>query len=143
MSSASAVLPLRVALSATLKTIPRLADASLGGRVYYEGEVRRNDALPRIVYGIGHEGRFGAARYGSPNAFQDDAQIKCWAVDSWEAQQLFEEAAALLHGIPLTLDGYRWHKGAVERITDFPEPDKTIQAHCVVGSYSAQARALT
>jgi hypothetical protein len=140
VTSVSAVNPLRVAISATLKTIPRLYDAEIGGHVYHEGEVRQGDPVPRVVMGSTPESR-APSRYNQDVRFSGALFIKCWDLDSWSAQELYELVVGRLHGVPLTVNAHRLVSGQVERVTDFPEPDPKVAAHVVVARYATIAQA--
>lgn len=127
--TASAVNPLRVSVVTALEA------TSAGTKVYHEGDVPRDVSLPYIVLGTATEDE---GEFIQQPGQDGTIQVKCWAEDSWAAQELYAEAKTVLHEVMLAVSGHRLIRGRLSRLTDFAEPNPEVGGHVVIGLYRSQ-----
>lgn len=120
---ASAVNPLRTAIATAL-------EAATGKRAYHETETSRDTELPYYAIGVATEGK---GSFYQQAGHAGTVQVKCWAEDSWAAQEMYDSLETTLDGVPLVIDGHRLLEPCVvTRFTEFSEPDPEVGGYCVI-----------
>jgi hypothetical protein len=139
MTAVSAVNPFRVAQAAALNALPIIGGPA-SPRVYHT-KADRDAALPYIVIDGEQEDESGA-RYnqGGQGLF---GFMRCWGIDSWEAQEVYNAAKGALHGVSLAVTGFKNVRPQVERLTGFLDrgagPDD-LGPYCVVGQVTGETK---
>jgi hypothetical protein len=141
MTAVSSINPLRVAVVAALKALPIIGGPA-SGRVFHT-QAKRSAAYPFIVLDNETETEEGA-RYGQGGQ-GPGITFRCWGADSWEAQEVFAAAKGALHGVALTVTGFKVVNPQVARVNGFRDRDAEPDAlgpYCVVGDYSAETKVI-
>lgn len=124
MPAVSAINPLRVGIDAALIA---------AGIQMHLGAAPRDAALPYVIVDAEtevEESRIGQAGHGQT------VQLRCWADNPWDAQELYDDVKGALHGVVLTVAGHTTIRSEVSRITGFKEQGAPVDnpgPYCVVG----------
>lgn len=132
MTATSAINPLRTAVVTALRALTIIGGPA-SPKVYL-GAAPRGTVEPYIILGLSTEDN-EASRYQQPGQGQS-MQIRCWGTDLWEADEVYSAVVGALHGVTLTVTGYKAVRPQMVRLTDFKErgvPPDEPGPWCVVG----------
>lgn len=106
------------------------------GIAYHLSAAPQGTDLPYVIMDAQTENEAGG-RYQQPGSEQTQ-QFKCWAVDAWDAQELYNSAKGALQGVSLTVTGHRLVSNTTEILTSFKEQGASPEQpgpYCVVGRW--------
>ncbi len=109
---------------------------SSAGIPYYLSAAPRGASLPYIILDAQTETEDGA-RYQQRGSEQTQ-QVKCWADNPWDAQEVYNTAKGALQGVTHAVTGHKLVTNVMEILTSFKEQDAPADEpgpYCVVGRW--------